>query len=161
MSVAVGRTGRMSVNGCVFCDLTQFREAEVCIENELCLYASTRDPRDPPDVLPGCGVLIPIAHRLSPFEFTPEEWVATHELLVKAKAEQDKRFAPDGYMLVWNCFSEPGQSPHHAHLHVIPRFDDEPLADKGGRSAIKVPENRRPDPLRPGNGRAGSFGPSN
>ena len=149
----------MCVDPCVFCDLTQFRAAEVCIENELCLYASTRDPRDPPDVLPGCGVIIPIAHRLSPFEFTPEEWVATHDLLVKAKAEQYKRFAPDGYMLVWNCFSERGQSPHHAHLHVIPRFDDEPLADKGGRSAIKLPENRRPDPLRPGNGRAHSLGP--
>jgi len=30
---------------CVFCDLTQFRAAEVCIENAHCLYASTRDPR--------------------------------------------------------------------------------------------------------------------
>ena len=35
----------------------------------------------------------------------------------------------------------------------------QPLADKGGRSAIKVPENRRPDPSRPGNGRAWAFGP--
>jgi diadenosine tetraphosphate (Ap4A) HIT family hydrolase len=54
---------------------------------------------------------------------------------------------------------EIGQLPHHAHLHVIPRFDDEPLADRGGRSAIKAPENRRPDPWRPGNGRARSFVP--
>jgi hypothetical protein len=38
-------------------------------------------------------------------------------------------------------------------------FDDEPLADRGGRSAIKVPENRRPNPFRRGSGRAGSFGP--
>jgi hypothetical protein len=110
----------MKENDCVFCDLTQFRAADVCIENAFCLYASTRDPRDPLDVLPGCG----------------------------------------GYMLVWNCCSEPGQSPHHAHLHVIPRFDDEPLWDRGGRSAIKVPENRRPDPTRRGNGRAQSFGPA-
>ena len=147
----------MTKNDCVFCDLTQFRAADVCIENALCLYASTRDPRDPPDVLPGCGVIIPIAHRLSPFDFTAEEWAATHELLLKAKAAQDERLAPDGYALIWNCFSEPGQLPHHAHLHVIPRFDDEPLADRGGRSAIKVAENRRPDPFRPGNGRARSF----
>jgi histidine triad (HIT) family protein len=143
---------------CVFCDLTQFRAADVCIENAFCLYASTRDPRDPPDVLPGCGVIIPIAHRLSPFDFTAEEWAATHDLLVRAKAAQDERLAPDGYTLIWNCFSELGQSPQHAHLHVIPRFDDEPLADQGGRSAIKVPENRRPDPFRRGSGRAQSFG---
>jgi hypothetical protein len=50
--------------------------------NAFCLYASTRDPHDPPDVLPGCGVIIPIAHRPSPFDFTAEEWAATHELLV-------------------------------------------------------------------------------
>ena len=150
----------MTKNDCVFCDLTQFRAADVCIENDFCLYASTRDPRDPPDVLPGCGVIIPIAHRLSPFDFTAEEWAATRELLLKAKAAQDERLAPDGYALIWNCFSEPGQLPHHAHLHVIPRFDDEPLADRGGRSAIKVAENRRPDPFRPGNARARSFGPT-
>jgi histidine triad (HIT) family protein len=126
-------------DGCVFCDLAQFRAAEVCIENAFCLYASTRDPRDPPDVLPGCGVIIPIAHRLSPFDFTAEEWAATHELLLQAKAAQDERLAPDGYTLVWNCFSEPGEPPHHAHLHVL--------------------ENRRPDPFGHGNGRAGRFGP--
>jgi histidine triad (HIT) family protein len=149
----------MAENDCVFCDLTQFRAAEVCIENANCLYASTRDPRDPPDVLPGCGVIIPIAHRASPFDFTGEEWAATHELLLEAKAAQDERLAPDGYTLIWNCFPGVGQErTHHAHLHVIPRFDDEPLAGEGGRSAIKVPENSRPDPSRRGNGRAQSFG---
>ena len=149
----------MTETTCGFCDLAQFRAADVCIENAHCLYASTRDPRDPQDVLPGCGVIIPIAHRVSPFDFTPEEWAATHELLLQAKAAQDERLAPDGYLLAWNCFSEPGQPPHHAHLHVIPRFDDEPLADAGARSAIKVPENRRPEPSAPGRGRARSFGP--
>jgi histidine triad (HIT) family protein len=142
------------VPDCVFCDLTGFRAAELSIENDHCLYASTRDPRDPPDVLPGCGVIIPIAHRASPFDFAPEEWTATHELLLEAKAALDDRFEPDGYMLVWNCSPDVG----HAHLHVIPRFDDEPLANKGGRSAIKVPENVRPDPSAPGTGRARSFG---
>jgi hypothetical protein len=89
----------MNEDDCVFCDLTQFRAADVCIENAYCLYASTRDPRDPPDVLPGCGVIIPIAHRTSPFDY------------------------------------------------------------QGGRSAIKVPENRRHDPSRRGGGRAQLFGP--
>ena len=55
---------------CVFCNLDVLRAAEVYIENDVCVYASTRDPRDPPDVLPGCGIIIPIAHRSSPFDFT-------------------------------------------------------------------------------------------
>jgi hypothetical protein len=58
-----------TTDDCVFCDLTQFRAADACIENAFCLYASTRDPCDPPDVLPGCGDIIPIAHRPSPIEF--------------------------------------------------------------------------------------------
>jgi diadenosine tetraphosphate (Ap4A) HIT family hydrolase len=143
-----------SADDCVFCDLDLLRAADVYIENDLCVYASTRDPRDPPDVLPGCGIITTIAHRSSPFDFTDDEWAATHQLLLQAKAAQDNRLAPDGYTLVWNCWPE----VDHAHLHVIPRFDDEPLAELGGRSAIKAPENRRPDPARPGGGRAKAFG---
>jgi len=139
---------------CVFCDLTQFRAADVYFENAYCVYASTRDPADPPDVLPGCGVIIPIMHRTSPFDFTPEEWAATHDLLIKAKAAQDERLAPDGYTLIWNCFPAGGQAVQHAHLHVLPRFDDEPYAGRGGRWAMKQPENRRPDPWARGSGRA-------
>jgi histidine triad (HIT) family protein len=141
------------VTGCAFCDRENLRVADVYIENDQCLYASTRDPRDPPDVLPGCGIIIPIAHRRTPFDFTPEEWAATHDLLTAAKAAQDERLSPDGYTLIWNCHPPASNEDLHAHLHVIPRFDDEPLADAGGRSAIKVPENRRPDPTAPGNGR--------
>lgn len=144
---------------CVFCDRDGLRAAaEVYLENEHCVYASTRDPRDPPDVLPGCGVIVPIAHKASPFDFTSEEWTATHELLVAAKQAWDERLAPDGYLVAWNACSEPGHEPHHAHLHVVPRFDDEPCWDKGARSAIKVPENRRPDPTARGNGRSLRFG---
>jgi len=144
---------------CVFCDLDALRRADVYIENAFCAYASTRDPRDPPDVLPGCGIIVPIAHRTSPFDFTPEEWEATHELLLRAKEAQDARLAPDGYLVAWNAFPPAGSDDlGHAHLHVVPRFDDEPHADKGARSAIKVPENRRPDPWRRGTGRAQSFG---
>jgi diadenosine tetraphosphate (Ap4A) HIT family hydrolase len=147
----------MSETDCVFCDLALLR-GYVCIENTYCIYASTRDPRDPPEVLPGCGVIVPLAHRSSPFDLTGEEWVATRALLLEAKAAQDERLAPDGYTLVWNSFPPAGSTSPHAHLHVIPRFDDEPLADRGGRSAIKVAANRRPDPTRRGNGRARSFG---
>ena len=96
---------------CVFCDRERLREAEVYIENDFCVYASTRDPRDPPDVLPGCGVIVPIAHRASAFDLTREEWAATHELLLAAKAAQDERLAPDGYLLAWNASPDVGPQP--------------------------------------------------
>jgi diadenosine tetraphosphate (Ap4A) HIT family hydrolase len=46
----------------------------------------------------------------------------------------------------------------HAHLHVVPRFDDEPCAESGGRVGIKGAENIRPDPAAPGRGLAKLFG---
>ena len=146
--------------GCVFCDRDGFRSAEVYVENDFCVYASTRDPRDPPDVLPGCGVIVPRAHRHSPFDFTDDEWAATHELLLAAKEAWDERLAPDGYGLYWSPFppSDDAVERMHAHLHVVPRFDDEPRAEGGGRAGIKEAENRRPDPLARGTGRALRFG---
>jgi diadenosine tetraphosphate (Ap4A) HIT family hydrolase len=132
----------------------------VYFENAHCVYASTRDPRDPPDVLPGSGILVPIAHRHSPFDLTPDEWLATGELLVMAKAVWDERLAPDGYFLCWTSWpgTEASVANMHAHMHVVPRFDDEPRANEGGRTHIKVADNLRPDPLRPGSGRARLFG---
>lgn len=146
---------------CVFCDRRGLRAAaEVYIENEHCVYASTRDPRDPPDVLPGSGVIVPIAHRASPFDFSAGEWASVHELLLRTKAVWDERLAPDGYGLYWTCF--PQEAEHvplmHAHLHVVPRFVDEPRAGGGGRVGIKGPENVRPDPVAPGQGLAKLFG---
>ncbi|HEY3952503.1 MAG TPA: hypothetical protein VGM53_03950 [Streptosporangiaceae bacterium] len=133
---------------CVFCDHDLLRGADLYFENDLCIYSSTRDPRDPPDVMPGAGAIVPKVHRASPFDLTAEEWAATQELLLLVRAELHKRLAPDGYTLGWN-----DQGGLHPHLHVIPRFDDEPMADQGVRSGIKDPANRRPDPWRPGSGR--------
>ena len=112
---------------CVFCDHDKLRKADVYFENDFCIYASTRDPRDPPDVIPGCGAIVPKVHRASPFDLTAEEWSATRELLILLRAGLHKRLAPDGYTLGWN--------------------------DQGVRSGIKDPANRRPDPWRPGTGR--------
>ena len=146
----------------MFCDRTPLREAEVYIENDWCVYASSRDPRDHPDVLPGSGILVPKAHRASPFDLTSEEWAATRELLLEAKAIWDARLAPDGYLLTWTSFpAASGEVPRmHAHLHVVPRFNDEPRREGGGRVGIKGVDNIRPDPSAAGSGLALLFGAS-
>ena len=147
-------------NDCVFCERSALRAADVYIENDWCVYASARDPRDPPDVLPGSGIIVPKAHRSSPFDLTTEEWVATQELLLRAKAIQDDRLRPDGYFLSWSPFPETDADLPlmHSHLHVVPRFDDEPRKEAGGRVGIKGTDNIRPNPTGPGSGRARNFG---
>ena len=146
---------------CVFCERSSLREADVYIENDSCVYASSRDPRDPPDVLPGSGIIVPKEHRASPFDLTPGEWSDTRSLLLDAKATWDARLAPDGYFLSWTSFpmAEDSLPTMHAHLHVVPRFTDEPRAYAGGRVGIKDQDNVRPDPARPGTGLALRFGP--
>jgi histidine triad (HIT) family protein len=56
----------------------------------------------------------------------------------------DQLHHPDGYNVGWNCGSVGGQEVFHAHLHVIPRYRDEPLAGRGIRAWIKQEANHRP-----------------
>jgi diadenosine tetraphosphate (Ap4A) HIT family hydrolase len=141
--------------GCVFCDQSWMRAAEIFIETPHCIFASTRDPDIRAQaglaegVLPGSGAIVPTTHRTSVFELTPAEWADVQDLLLQARMALHDLLAPDGYLLGWNQ-----GGALHPHMHVIPRFDDEPLSDRWLRSAINVPENRRPDPWAPGSGRA-------
>jgi histidine triad (HIT) family protein len=51
-------------------------------------------------------------------------------------------FAPNGYNIGWNCGTTGGQEVLHAHMHVIPRFRQEPLAGKGIRTLLKSDANK-------------------
>jgi histidine triad (HIT) family protein len=88
------------------------------------------------------GVIVPVAHRETVFDLTDAEITATFRLLRKVKASMDAELAPDGYNVGWNCGRVGGQEVFHAHLHVIPRFRQEPLAGHGIRSHLKSELNR-------------------
>lgn len=88
------------------------------------------------------GVIVPIQHRETVFDLTPAEVAATFALLTRIKAWMDQRCAPAGYNIGWNCGPVAGQEVMHAHMHVIPRFPQEPLAGQGIRSLLKSDANR-------------------
>jgi diadenosine tetraphosphate (Ap4A) HIT family hydrolase len=94
-------------------------------------------------VLVGSGVIIPIRHAATVFELTSAELRDTFMLLQAVKARIDETHHPDGYNIGWNCGAVAGQEIMHAHLHVIPRFKDEPYAGRGIRSWLKQGANRR------------------
>lgn len=120
---------------CPFC---QPRLDQVYLKNDLCLFLMQPEP-----VLVGSGVIIPRAHRETVFDLTPEEWQATYSLLARVKAYLDDVYQPQGYNLGWNSGKTAGQEVFHAHLHVIPRFADEPYAGRGIRYWLKQEKNRR------------------
>jgi diadenosine tetraphosphate (Ap4A) HIT family hydrolase len=121
---------------CPFCWPTVGREA--ILESDLCVFI-----KHPSTILNGSGMIIPKAHRETVFDLTAEEIKDTIQLLTKVKELIDSELKPDGYNVGWNCYPVGGQTVAHSHLHVIPRFSDEPLAGKGIRHHLKQDENKR------------------
>lgn len=123
---------------CPFCFPEKDKEQSIVLSNEYCLFVQKPQP-----VLFGSGLIVPKTHRETVFDLTPQEWQATFDLLQQVKERLDKEYQPQGYNVGWNCGHVGGQEIFHAHLHVIPRFEDEPLAGKGIRYWLKQPSNQR------------------
>jgi diadenosine tetraphosphate (Ap4A) HIT family hydrolase len=94
--------------------------------------------------LVGSFVIIPKSHVETPFDLSEQEWLDTKKMIDTVKKFIDEKYCPDGYNLGWNVGRAAGQVVSYAHLHIIPRFRDEPLAGKGIRYWIKQKENIRP-----------------
>jgi histidine triad (HIT) family protein len=123
---------------CPYCTLTDF-EQRIVFRRDLVLFL--QDERFQGS-LKHSGVIIPVAHRATVFDLTEEEIVATFRLLTDVKRWMDGEFRPAGYNVGWNCGTVGGQELFHAHMHVMPRFTQEPLAGQGIRSLLKSAANR-------------------
>ena len=123
---------------CPFCCLENNQRQQVVLENEHCLFL-----QEPQEILIGSGIIIPKEHRETVFDLTEDEWTASFSLLQQVKELLDAESEPLGYNIGWNSGSVAGQEVFHAHLHVIPRYADEPLSGKGIRYLLKQPANKR------------------
>lgn len=97
----------------------------------------------PQNVLIGSCIIIPKQHRETVFDLTSDEWNETWEMLNRVKNFLDEKYKPDGYNVGWNVGETGGQEIFHVHLHVIPRYKDEPFAGKGIRHWLKKTDNIR------------------
>jgi histidine triad (HIT) family protein len=82
-------------------------------------------------------------HIITPFELNEAEWNELHRIILKMKDIVDMKEGPDGYNIGWNVLPAGGQNVPHAHLHLLARYNDEPLAGKGIRYAFKGVDNAR------------------
>src|SRR5690606_8262427 len=119
------------MDNCNFCLENNLLKGDIWLENDLFYSVSVIDeqPRH-------AGMIIPKRHIETPFEFNPEEWQALQDDITDVKALLD-RHKPDGYNLGWNVGTVGGQHIMHVHLHIIPRFADDPWAGSGIRKAFK------------------------
>lgn len=127
------------MHDCPFCVRGPRETGRVALENEHCLFLDGVE-----QVLQGSGVIVPKAHRPTVFDLTPDEWMATYDLLANVQEKMVRELQPAGFNVGWNCGEVGGQVIPHAHLHVIPRFPDEPFAGKGIRHWLKSEANLRP-----------------
>ena len=124
------------MKNCRFCDRLA-DQTETILENDLCVFLQKEE-----SVLIDSGLIIPRAHRETVFDLTPSEWSALYDMIHQAKTLLDQTYQPDGYNLGWNCGATGGQHVFHAHLHIIPRYKDEPYAGKGIRYWLSQDENK-------------------
>ncbi|GEL77824.1 HIT family protein [Tenuibacillus multivorans] len=131
------------MNNCMFCHTELVENQTITLSNEHCLFLQLDQFQVKGTQLEGSGLIVPRKHREAAFDLTEAEWNATYSLLQEVKTYIDEKHRPHGYNLGWNCEYVAGQSIFHAHLHVIPRYDDEPMAGKGIRYFLKSKDNVR------------------
>lgn len=114
---------------CPFCDQHKLK---IELENELALAFYDKYP-----VQEGHLLIIPKQHAPTYFDASTDQIMAIHELITKGKEMLDEKFHPDGYNIGINIGTYGGQTVHHLHFHLIPRYKGDIEDPRGGiRKAI-------------------------
>jgi histidine triad (HIT) family protein len=127
------------VSDCPFCLENSLLKVKVLFEDDLWYFTEMNEK-----AIRNAGMAMTKRHVETPFEINEAEWARLHELLPEFKQILDKNEPAQGYNIGWNVYPTGGQNVAHAHLHMIARYSDEPLAGKGIRHALKDESNQRP-----------------
>jgi diadenosine tetraphosphate (Ap4A) HIT family hydrolase len=110
-------------NPCIFC-----HDPRGVVRRNALAYCA----RDSFPVSPGHSLVIPVRHCVSFFDLALEEMMACLELLLAERCVLDAELRPDGYNVGINVGSAAGQSVHHVHIHLIPRYAGDHPSPQGG-----------------------------
>lgn len=123
---------------CPFCIENNLLRVDVLYDDDLWYITDMQEGS-----IGNAAMAITKRHIRTPFDINREEWAALQHILIKMKDLVDSKEQPDGYNLGWNIHPAGGQNVAHAHLHLLARYKDEPLAGKGIRYAFKQADNQR------------------
>lgn len=114
---------------CPFC---QLEKNQILIENEYAVAFYDKYP-----VQNGHLLIIPKNHVETYFDATDQQIAAIHQLIKHGKKMLDQKYAPDGYNIGVNVGHYGGQTVHHLHFHLIPRYKGDIEDPRGGiRKAV-------------------------
>lgn len=114
-------------DNCWFCGIKETDPENVIIENEL-----VRAIWDGVSVSQGHALIVPLRHVQSYFDLTEAEVIAAYRMLNEVKLLIDDQFRPDSYNIGINDGPEAGQTVHHCHTHLIPRYAGDVSNPTGG-----------------------------
>ena len=83
-------------------------------------------------VSPGHTLIVSNKLKSDYFQLTGEEIADLDGMIMKAKELIEKDHNPDGYNIGMNCGEAAGQTIHHFHCNLIPRYVGDMENPKGG-----------------------------
>jgi diadenosine tetraphosphate (Ap4A) HIT family hydrolase len=110
---------------CPFCD--RIADGDLLAHSPLAVAFLDAFPLNP-----GHAVVIPRRHVANLFDLTAEEQRAVWELLPSAKDAVERTHTPAAYNIGVNVGAAAGQTVHHAHVHLIPRYPGDVEDPRGG-----------------------------
>ena len=123
----------MSLNtACPFCNA----DTDKIIESQLSFAIYDRFP-----VNPGHALIIPKRHTANYFELSWEEQADCFALLNRVKTILEEKYHPNGYNIGINVNETAGQTIHHMHIHLIPRYVGDVEEPRGGVRGV-IPHKR-------------------
>ena len=75
----------------------------------------------------GHALVVPRTHSTDLFDVSDEDLERTLRAARRLARRIDEALGPDGFNLLNSCRPAAWQTVFHFHLHVIPRYDDDPL----------------------------------
>jgi histidine triad (HIT) family protein len=76
---------------------------------------------------PGHALVVPREHSADLLEIGPEDLTATILAAQRLSKRMEDVLEPDGINLINACGAAAWQTVFHFHIHVVPRYEDDPL----------------------------------
>ncbi len=75
----------------------------------------------------GHALVVPRKHAVDLMDVSDEDLARTMDAARRLARRMDDALSPDGFNILSSCRPAAWQTIFHYHLHVIPRYDDDPL----------------------------------
>lgn len=122
---------------CIFCGIVAGEISSTTIaQNEEVIAFMDINP-----VTPGHALAVPRSHATDLFDITPDNLAACVHLAQQIAERAKDRLEADGVNLLVCSGEAAKQTVFHFHIHVIPRFKDQPGKDAIGLPWDSVPSN--------------------